>query len=205
MFSAVWRKILRVRSIFVAVFGRRRRSSPRGTTADQSCFARVLIKMDWDMIAASARGEGAQYEKKRKARMAQQEAKDRADQEAEKWTVSVTIKDAEVYLSTDSNGLSDPYVEVFVGTDSSWKRIGTTKVQEKTLKPVWDETFTASVNGLYRELKIKMYDKDRFGSDYVGTWKSFAQPKGGRVECHPKDNHKLITAHLSFTATWTQK
>ena len=158
------------------------------------------------MLAASARGEGAAYEKKRKARAKKEEAADQKKLAAQKWRVSVTVNSAEIYLSTDSNGLSDPYAEVYVGDDDSWRRIGSTKVISETMKPEWNETFEATVTGLQTLVKVKLYDKDKFGSDYIGTWKTYAQGRGGvGVDFHPKGNHKLITAKANITITWTQK
>lgn len=162
--------------------------------------------MDWDGIAASARGEGASYERKRKAQMKKREESEKKAAAAEKWKVTVTCDSAVVYLSTDSNGLSDPYMEVYVGDDNTWKKIGTTKVQSKTLSPVWNETFSASVDGLSTDVKIKLYDKDNFGSDYIGTWKTSGHSSHGgtKLDFHPKGNHKLITAHGSVKVNWVQ-
>lgn len=159
------------------------------------------------MLAAGSRGQGAQYEKQRKAKAKVAEAKEEKLKKAEKWTVTVTVKSAVIYQSTDSNGLSDPYAEVFVGDDNSWKRIGTTKVQSKTLSPVWDETFTATVDGLHDEVKVKFFDKDTFGSDYIGTWKALGHGTNNGVDLpfHPKGNHKLITAVGTISVSWFKK
>lgn len=187
-------------------------SSPDGlpvrakSSSNQFSPYHTTINMDWDAIAAGARGEGASYEKKRKAQAKKRDEKEKKDKAAEKWKVTVTCHSAVVYLSTDSNGLSDPYMEVYVGDDNSWKRIGTTKVQEKTLSPAWNESFSATVDGLATDIKIKLFDKDKFGSDYIGTWKSFSHTSGGtKLDFHPKGNHKLITAHGHVTATWAKK
>lgn len=162
--------------------------------------------MDWEGIAASACGEGAAYEKKRKARIAKQDAEEKKELAAEKWKVTVTCVSADVYLSTDSNGLSDPYMEVYVGDEGSWKRIGTTKTQKATLKPVWGETFKATVNGLASDIKIKLFDSDTFGKDYIGTWKSCRPNQGGvALQFYPKGNDKLLTAHGNVTIKWEKK
>jgi hypothetical protein len=162
--------------------------------------------MDWNAIAAGARGEGASYEKKRKAQAKKREEAEEKRAAGEKWKVTVTVHSATVFQSTDSNGLSDPYMDVYIGDDSSWKRIGSTKVQSKTLSPTWEETFTSTVDGLATDVKLKLYDKDTFGSDYVGTWKSFSHTRGGNdLNFHPKGDHKLITAQANVTVSWVQK
>ena len=158
------------------------------------------------MIAASARGEGASYERKRKAAAKKREAAEQKSLANEKWKCTVTITSATVHLSTDANGLSDPYVEVYIGDDSSWKKLGTTKVQSETLSPVWNETFSGTVDGLHTEVKLKIFDKDKFGSDYVGTYKSGTHSTGGtNLSMHPKGDHKLITAQINATFAWVKK
>ena len=157
------------------------------------------------MIAAGARGEGASYERKRKADSKKREASEQKRLAGENWAVTVIVSCGTVYKSTDSNGLSDPYVEVYIGDDSSWKKLGTTKVQSKTLSPVWNETFTGNIDGLHTEVKLKLFDKDTIGSDYVGTYKGMSHSKGGKgLEMHPKGNYKLITATIDATFSWVK-
>jgi hypothetical protein len=160
--------------------------------------------MDWDMLVAGSHGEGAAYEKKRKAKLAKDKEADRERAAAEKWTVAVTVKSATILKSTDGNGLSDPYAEVYIGDDSTWRRIGTTKVQSKTLEPVWNERFEATLTGLQSWVKVKLYDKDRFGSDYIGTWKEYSHSRGGDdLTFHPKDDRMVTTAKASIVVKWT--
>jgi len=63
-----------------------------------------------------------------------------------KGTLRVRIIQAAEVKIADVGGTSDPYCEVFVG-DPLVKplEVKTTSVQEKTLSPVWRETFTFSV------------------------------------------------------------
>lgn len=162
--------------------------------------------MDWDAIAAGARGEGESYEKKRKARAKKAEAEEEKRKAAEKWLVTVTVEHAKVYVSTDSNGLSDPYMEVYVGSDSSWTRIGTTKVCSKTKSPTWDQTFTGKVDGLHQDIKLKLYDKDMIGSDYIGSCKCLHRSTGGTsLLFNKKDNRKVITASGSVSIKWEER
>lgn len=164
--------------------------------------------MDWDAIAAGARGEGAAYDKKRKARAKEREEAEHKRLAAEKWHVSVTVHSATVYLSTDSNGLSDPYAEVFVGDPDAvlgYSKIGSTKTKSKTMSPTWEETFETNVTGLDTAVKIKLYDKDMIASSYLGSWKSTSHTTGGKIEICPKGNNKQINAHVNITVTWTKK
>ena len=60
----------------------------------------------------------------------------------------------------DSNGTSDPYVVVHVGSE---KR--KTKVIQKDLNPQWNEKFDILVTDVQGTLRLQVYDKDLIGSD----------------------------------------
>ena len=60
----------------------------------------------------------------------------------------------------DSNGTSDPYVVVHVGSE---KR--KTKVIQKELNPQWNEKFDILVTDVQGTLRLQVYDKDLIGSD----------------------------------------
>jgi len=55
---------------------------------------------------------------------------------------------------------SDPYVVVKVGNQSA-----KTKVINSCLNPVWNEELTFSIKESINELKLEVFDKDRFKSD----------------------------------------
>eukprot|EP00890_Picochlorum_soloecismus_P000821 jgi/Picsp_1/173/NSC_00173-R1_unc-13-like protein len=70
-------------------------------------------------------------------------------------------------LAADTNNLSDPYVVVTMGGDSD-----TTRVERKTLNPVWDETFVYSRKRLCEAVEsgcpwveFKVYDWDALSKD----------------------------------------
>lgn len=70
-------------------------------------------------------------------------------------------------LAADTNNLSDPYVVVTMGGDSD-----TTRVERKTLNPVWDETFAYSSKRLCEAVEngcpwveFKAYDWDALSKD----------------------------------------
>jgi Ca2+-dependent lipid-binding protein len=162
--------------------------------------------MDYqESIYATVTGDDS-YEKARKAKVKKAAEENEKARAAERWTISVTMKKAYISLTTDSNGLSDPYAEVYVGSDDKWKRIGTTKVQSKTTSPVWNETFEATVSGLYTAVKIKLYDKDLIGSDYIGSWKALSRTDfnlQGENFFHKKHGRR-ITATCDFEVKWTK-
>ena len=70
-------------------------------------------------------------------------------------------------LAADTNNLSDPYVIATMGGDSD-----TTRVERKTLNPVWDETFVYSSKRLCEAVEhgcpwveFKVYDWDALSKD----------------------------------------
>ncbi|KAG0237966.1 hypothetical protein BGW42_008066 [Actinomortierella wolfii] len=78
----------------------------------------------------------------------------------------IHIARAENLASRDRNGFSDPFVKVTIGG----KRF-TTHVIYKTLNPVWDATFEFEVEplSLPENVRLKFWDKDRIGKDFLGT------------------------------------
>ncbi|KAI8112634.1 hypothetical protein M9434_003955 [Picochlorum sp. BPE23] len=86
---------------------------------------------------------------------------------AEKRQLYVKIIAAKGVLALDTNNLSDPYCVVSVGTDSN-----TTRVEKKTLAPVWDETFVfdaaclqSAIDDRLPCLRLDLYDWDHFSAD----------------------------------------
>ena len=73
----------------------------------------------------------------------------------------------------DSNGLSDPYCELYVLDDKlqvDKKTKQKTKVIKKNLNPKWNETFTFQVPVTSKGIMIDMFDEDLIGSDeFMGT------------------------------------
>lgn len=77
----------------------------------------------------------------------------------------ITIIRARNLIAADSGGTSDPYVRMHVGgKDSSGQK---TTVKNKTLNPVWNETFEFDIGSDERKevLTIECFDKDIIGSD----------------------------------------
>ena len=76
-------------------------------------------------------------------------------------TASVVVLRASGLPAADTNGLSDPYVVVFSGGGKT-KR---TKVQKKTLAPVWAETLEVGVADAAEPLTLRVWDHDKFDTD----------------------------------------
>ena len=79
----------------------------------------------------------------------------------------VKVIAAEHVLAADTNNLSDPYTVVSFGGQTS-----STRVERKTLSPVWDETFVFAPYIVVNSLKqgdpwidFKLYDWDAFSKD----------------------------------------
>jgi hypothetical protein len=86
-------------------------------------------------------------------------------------TLEVHLVRANELMSSDSNGMSDPYVTLKVGKHKAWK----SSVQQKTIHPVWDETMRMEHVRLDEVcesiLQIKVFDKDflGMGDDRLGN------------------------------------
>ncbi|KAH3762105.1 protein unc-13 A/B/C [Pelomyxa schiedti] len=79
---------------------------------------------------------------------------------------SITVVEAKDLISADSNGSSDPYVELVYGKNKKLR----TKVIDKNLNPTWNEKF-ASLSLAENELiHLMCWDKDFIGSDKLGNF-----------------------------------
>jgi len=96
-----------------------------------------------------------------------------AEAEAERTTAKfplslvITLKSAVDLYPQDLNGLSDPYCELLLRdyiTNPSLKT-ERTSVQESTLEPVWNESFTFEVADEDAELQILCWDQDHAARD----------------------------------------
>jgi hypothetical protein len=84
-------------------------------------------------------------------------------------SVSVLVKRARNLAVKDANGLSDPFVEVKVGSQKK-----KTKVIKRNLNPIWKEEFTFNVPAKSAEselVKVSVWDWDMVSSsDYMGDF-----------------------------------
>ena len=79
--------------------------------------------------------------------------------------LSITVVRAKNLIAADRGGTSDPYISVHVGSKPSSGR--KTMVKNKTLNPVWNQTFRFDIGEYERKevLTIECFDKDSFGKD----------------------------------------
>jgi hypothetical protein len=78
---------------------------------------------------------------------------------------------AENLLAADSDGLSDPYVLLFVSNKTKGNQNRKTSRKFKTLNPVWEEDFSFDIWNLKDKIDVKVFDHDegrQVGRDYLG-------------------------------------
>ncbi|KAK9240002.1 hypothetical protein V1525DRAFT_371436 [Lipomyces kononenkoae] len=112
---------------------------------------------------------------------------------------TIEIVEAEGLRGCDSNGLSDPYVELF---DQSQKRsIGRTRTIYKDLNPRWNESFEYSVTQSVN-IGANIWDEDLFGQrERCGNCIFALDPKEHRdfepretwIDVHPQGRLKVVT------------
>lgn len=80
--------------------------------------------------------------------------------------LQVHIGEARDLPARDSNGLSDPYVHLQLGSTKY-----RTSVVYKSLNPKWNEKFVFKVENLQDDLVLTLWDEDRFVDDFLGQLK----------------------------------
>ncbi|BBN07769.1 hypothetical protein MPTK1_4g06300 [Marchantia polymorpha subsp. ruderalis] len=78
----------------------------------------------------------------------------------------VQVVEARNLIAKDPNGFSDPFVRLALGATKS-----RTVVVHKNLNPSWHEEFFFNVSDLDDELKVTVWDQDRFSDDFLGQMK----------------------------------
>ncbi|CAM6094736.1 unnamed protein product [Calypogeia fissa] len=78
----------------------------------------------------------------------------------------VQVVEAKDLCSRDPNGFSDPFVRLSLGSTKA-----RTSVVHKNLYPSWNEDFFFNVTDLDDELKVTVWDEDRFTDDFLGQVK----------------------------------
>ena len=80
--------------------------------------------------------------------------------------LSVVLHSGHNLVAADSNGLSDPYVEIRVG-----KRVVKSATQRRTLDPVFEEVFEFDIWSILDKITLTVYDWDVVGSnDFLGSY-----------------------------------
>ncbi|GAM25680.1 hypothetical protein SAMD00019534_088550 [Acytostelium subglobosum LB1] len=126
----------------------------------------------------------------------------------------VTVERAELYIATDSNGFSDPYVRIGKKVKDglfSKKWVLQTPAVSKTLNPVWNYTNSFTVNiGKSSDLQLQLWDKDALKDDFIGS-ATFSVPTGlyssqtKTVDIYDPKNSKIINAKVTFTIKCVEK
>eukprot|EP01133_Synstelium_polycarpum_P012291 gene12291-14409_t len=126
----------------------------------------------------------------------------------------VTVTSAELYLATDSNGFSDPYVRIGKSVSDglfSKKWVLQTPSISKTLNPVWNYTNTFTVNaGKSSVLQLQLWDKDALKDDFIGRVEIWVPTNVGAQQTKTVDimdpkNNKIINAKVTYSIRCTEK
>ncbi|KAK6102300.1 C2 domain family protein [Brugia pahangi] len=91
---------------------------------------------------------------------------------AQQMKLCVRLTGAKNLRAMDKNGLSDPYVKLYLIPGASKATKMVSKTIEKTLNPFWNEEFTyygvTDEDQLNKSLRLLVLDRDRIGSDFLG-------------------------------------
>eukprot|EP00494_Astrolonche_serrata_P026086 UN26347 len=82
---------------------------------------------------------------------------------SKKGKLSIFVQSGKDLVSADSNGLSDPFLEIkVIGKSTQTQK---TKVIKKTLNPTWGEKFEFSIDESLKNVKMVLYDWNRIYSN----------------------------------------
>ncbi|XP_007549154.1 multiple C2 and transmembrane domain-containing protein 2 isoform X1 [Poecilia formosa] len=81
------------------------------------------------------------------------------------YLLSITLKEGHNLVVRDRCGTSDPYVKFKFDGKSIFK----SKVIQKNLNPVWNESFAVPVKDLNQKIYVKVYDSDLTSDDFMGS------------------------------------
>jgi len=114
--------------------------------------------------------ESKKEEKKEEVKSPPPSPRPSADPSFAGGAVTLKVVSGRNLASKDSNGLSDPYCEIYLLDEKGQpnkKSKQKTKVVNKNLNPTWDETFnfTAPPGAACAGILIEMFDKDAIGTD----------------------------------------
>eukprot|EP01087_Luapelamoeba_hula_P024591 TRINITY_DN9425_c0_g1_i1.p1 TRINITY_DN9425_c0_g1~~TRINITY_DN9425_c0_g1_i1.p1 ORF type:complete len:130 (-),score=16.91 TRINITY_DN9425_c0_g1_i1:35-424(-) len=106
--------------------------------------------------------------------------------------LDVEVVEARGLLASDSNGKSDPYVKLYLDKQKS-----KTRIQKKTLSPLWRHQCQFSNVQLDSKLRLVVWDHDLISDDYLGqvtlSREFLADLKRTRKYCH--DWFDLVDKH----------
>lgn len=116
----------------------------------------------------------------------------------------VGVLSAKGLPSADRNGFSDPFCKLSVNEKIVFK----SKVQKKTLDPVWDESFETSIKNRIRStFKVEVFDWDiSGGDDFLGSalvdLKSLEPMEGKQVDLPLEGKSGTIQLRLLFRSSY---
>jgi len=125
----------------------------------------------------------------------------------EKNKLTITVVGAKGLKAADLNGKSDPYVVIkdVKGLNVPGSSVKT-KIKDKTLEPVWNETFEFPFSYALSKLVFKVYDHDKFTEDdEIGKLKIPAEKvilqseSEGWFQLHPQGQlHLKFKVEMSY-------
>ncbi|VDN04153.1 unnamed protein product [Thelazia callipaeda] len=87
--------------------------------------------------------------------------------------INFKIENFQNLKAMDRNGLSDPYVKMYLIPGVSKATKMTSKTIEKTLNPKWNEEFTyygvTAEDYWKKSIQLMVFDRDRIGADFLGV------------------------------------
>jgi Ca2+-dependent lipid-binding protein len=110
----------------------------------------------------------------------------------------VTVLAGSDLLPMDRCGTSDPYVKVLQGNCCLHR----TPEKKKTLNPVWNDHFSASIENIYAPIVFQVFDRNLFESDdFMGQAEvniaGFELEQPCEVTLHLEDGHSELRVRKS--------
>ncbi|XP_043080926.1 multiple C2 and transmembrane domain-containing protein 1-like [Puntigrus tetrazona] len=81
------------------------------------------------------------------------------------YLLAINLKEGKNLVVRDRSGTSDPFVKFKLDGKNIYK----SKVVNKNLNPIWNESFSFSVRDLDQVLHLKVYDRDLRSNDFMGS------------------------------------
>uniref|UniRef100_A0A8C1HDI7 Multiple C2 domains, transmembrane 2a n=1 Tax=Cyprinus carpio carpio TaxID=630221 RepID=A0A8C1HDI7_CYPCA len=86
-------------------------------------------------------------------------------QQKVQYLLTINLKEGKNLVIRDRSGTSDPFVKFKLDGKNIYK----SKVVNKNLNPIWNESFSFPVRDLDQTLHLKVYDRDLRSNDFMGS------------------------------------